>query len=122
MNKIKVTIYILIFFLGFLVGILGSFVYTKIIYSSPTVRITGTVIQGTESHPNLYLNSPIYLENSTLPDNRIYLKFQDDNMMNLAIGKRACLDGYIRTVDIGDDQVVVEFLVTGVQLLGEEGN
>ena len=107
----------MIFFFGFLLGILGSFVYTKIICSPPTVRITGTVVLGTESHPNLYLNSPIYLENTALPDNRIYLKFQDDNMMNLAIGKRVVLEGNLHSLDIGDDQVVVELLVKQVQVL-----
>ncbi|MGC9367355.1 MAG: hypothetical protein ACP5FK_10010 [bacterium] len=122
MNKKKIVISIGLFFLGIITGGLGTYIYNDITSTPSTIRITGTVIQGTESDPNLYLNSPIYLENATLPDNIIYLKFQDDDMMNMSIGKKAALEGYLQTIDIGDEQVVVELLVTGVQLLEEEGD
>lgn len=105
------------FFLGVVLGSVGTFLYfkTRTVSSQPTIPLSGTVTLDTASYPNLYLNNAIYLDNPTVSDRRIYLDFQDDATMNEALGKTVTVVGTLQTVDIGDGEEVTEMDVLRIE-------
>ena len=108
-------------FLVFLLGVLIGFALANGFMtnrpsppSPPVVSITGQEKLDTATHEDPHLNNAIFIRNQGVPHGRVYLRFNDDQVMNEVIGKNVTVMGHLTSARCDNGDSITELLVESV--------
>lgn len=105
-----------LFALGVILGFAGGFFLAGSLSDKPVIPFQGTVKVDSTSHEDPLLTNVIYLDNPTVTTPRLHLRFRNDREMNEALGKAVTVRGKLKTLELGNGDVVPELHVTDFQV------